>query len=157
MAVLRLDDVDHMGFRTGLFKLKRSLNNLAFRMSFVKLAPGSSRPLLPVASFLILAFTVFVLAGGLFILVGAGTSVSLLNVPQGLGFVYPHDINNQTPAEGVFVSLLYALGVVGLYMMFMSTRNAYRPKRAYGFLGFGMLLSFVFMATAYFVLYQKLM
>ncbi len=42
-------------------------------------------------------------------------------------------------------------------MMFMSTRNAYRPKRAYSFLGFGMLLSFVFMATAYFVLYQKLM
>ncbi len=126
-----------MGFRTGFFKLKRSLNNLAFRMSFVKLAPGSSRPLLPVASFVILAFTVFVLAGGLFILVGAGTSVSLLNVQQGLGFVYPHDI--------------------GLYMMFMSTRNAYRPKRAYSFLGFGMLLSFVFMATAYFVLYQKLM
>jgi len=145
-----------MGFRTGFFKLKRSLNNLAFRMSFVKLAPGSSRPLLPVASFVILAFTVFVLAGGLFILVGAGTSVSLLNVP-GLGFVYPHDINNQTPAEGVFVALLYAFGVVGLYMMFMSTRNAYRPKRAYSFLGFGMLLSFVFMATAYFVLYQKLM
>jgi len=125
-------------------------------MSFVKLAPGSTRPLLPVFSFLILGFTVFVLAGGLFILVGAGTQVSLLNVAQGLGFVYPHDINNQTPAEGVFISLLYALGIIGLYMMFTSTRNAYRPKRAYGFLGFGMLLSFVFMATAYFVLYQKL-
>src|SRR2546429_2288607 len=40
----------------------------------------------------------------LFRSVGAGTSVSLLNVP-GLGFVYPHDINNQTPAEGVFVAL----------------------------------------------------
>ncbi len=125
-------------------------------MSFVKLAPGSSRPLLPVASFAILAFTVFILAGGLFILVGAGTSISLLNVAQGLGFVYPHDINNQTPAEGVFVGLLYSLGIVGLYMMFMSTRNAYRPNRAYGFLGFGMLLSFTFMAVAYFVLYQKL-
>lgn len=145
-----------MGFRSGLFKLKRSLNNLAFRMSFIKLAPGTSRPLLPVASFLILGFTIFILAGGLFILVGAGTSISLLNIQQGLGFVYPHDINNQTPAEGVFVGLLYALGVVGLYMMFMSTRSAYRPKRAYGYLGFGMLLSFVFMATAYFVLYQKL-
>jgi hypothetical protein len=146
-----------MGFRSGLFKLKRSLNNLAFRMSFVKLAPGSSRPLLPVASFLILAFTIFVLSGGLFVAVGAGTPISLLNVAQGLSFIYPHDINNQTPAEGVFVGLLYVFGVVGLYMLFMSTRNAYRPKRAYSFLGFGMLLSFVFMITAYFVLYQKLM
>src|SRR5205823_13912781 len=102
-----------MGFRTGLFKLKRSLNNLAFRMSFVKLAPGSSRPLLPVVSFLILAFTVFVIAGGLFILVGAGTSVSLLNVPTGLGFVYPHVINNHTPVELIFVGLLFLLGFVG--------------------------------------------
>jgi hypothetical protein len=126
-------------------------------MSFVKLAPGSSRPLLPFASAFILGFTIFVMAGGLFVLVGAGTSVSLLNVQQGLGFVYPHDINNQTPAEFVFIALLFVLGVIGLYMIFMSTRNAYRPKRAYGFLGFGMLLSFVFMATAYFVLYQKLM
>ncbi len=138
------------------FRLKRSLNNLAYRMSFIKIAPGSSRPLLPLAEFVILGFTIFVLAGGLFILVGAGTSVSLLNVAQGLGFVYPHDINNQTPAEGVFVALLYSLGTVGLFMMFMSTRNAYRPNRAYGFLGFGMLLSFTFMAVAYFVLYQKL-
>src|SRR6267378_6436833 len=88
-----------MGFRTGLFKLKRSLNNLAFRMSFVKLAPGSSRPLLPVASFLILAFTVFVLAGGLFILVGAGTSVSLLNVQQGLGFVFPTTLTTRLPPK----------------------------------------------------------
>ncbi len=138
------------------FRLKRSLNNLAYRMSFIKIAPGSSRPLLPLAEFVILGFTIFVLAGGLFILVGAGTSVSLLNVAQGLGFVYPHDINNQTPAEGVFVALLYSLGTIGLFMMFMSTRNAYRPNRAYGFLGFGMLLSFTFMAVAYFVLYQKL-
>src|SRR5215472_1927155 len=138
------------------YRLKRSLNNLAYRMSFIKIAPGSSRPLLPLAEFLILGFTIFVLAGGLFILVGAGTSVSLLNVAQGLGFVYPHDINNQTPAEGVFVALLYSLGTIGLFMMFMSTRNAYRPTRAYGFLGFGMLLCFVFMSIAYFVLYQKL-
>ena len=138
------------------YRLKRSLNNLAYRMSFIKIAPGSSRPLLPLAEFVILGFTIFVLAGGLFILVGAGTSVSLLNVAQGLGFVYPHDINNQTPAEGVFVALLYSLGTIGLFMMFMSTRNAYRPNRAYGFLGFGMLLSFTFMAVAYFVLYQKL-
>src|SRR2546428_13497378 len=99
-----------MGFRTGLFKLKRSLNNLAFRMSFVKLAPGSSRPLLPVASFLILAFTVFVLAAGLFILVGAGTSVSLLIVQQVLALVYPHAITNQTPADRGFGPQLYALG-----------------------------------------------
>ena len=145
------------GFRTGLFKLKRSLNNLAFRMSFIKLAPGSSRPLLPIASFLILGFTIFVLAGGLFVLVGAGPGAQgLVNRQSGLTFVYPGDINNQTPQEGVLAMLLYALGLAGLYAMFMSTRYAYRPGRAYSLLTMGVVLTFVFIAVAYFVLYDKL-
>lgn len=145
------------GFRTGIWKLKRSLNNLAFRMSFIKLAPGSSRPLLPIASFLILGFTIFVLAGGLFVLVGAGPGAQgLVNRQSGLTFVYPGDINNQTPQEGVLAMLLYALGLAGLYAMFMSTRYAYRPSRAYSLLTMGVVLTFVFIAVAYFVLYDKL-
>ena len=144
------------GFITGLWKLKRSLNNLAFRMSFIKLAPGTSRPLLPVASFLILGFTIFVLAGGLFILVGAGPGAAgLINRPSGLQFVYP-DINNHTPQEGVLAMLLYALGLAGLYAMFMSTRYAYRPARAYGLLAMGVIMTFVFISVAYFVLYDKI-
>jgi hypothetical protein len=140
-----------------LWKLKRSLNNLAFRMSFIKLAPGSSRPLLPIASFLTLGFTIFVLSGGLFVLVGAGQGAGgLLNRATGLQFVYPGDVNNQTPQEGVLAFLLYSLGIVGLYMMFISTRNAYRPNRAYGLLAFGVIMTFVFIATAYFVLTDKI-
>ena len=145
-----------MGSR--LWKLKRSLNNLAFRMSFIRLAPGSTRPLLPIASFLLLGFTIFVLAGGLFVLVGANTGANGLvgNRPSGLIFVYPGDVNNQTPQEGVFAILIYSLGVLGLYMMFVSTRYAYRPKRAYGFLTSGMILTVVFITAAYFVLYDKI-
>ena len=144
-------------FGNSLWKLKRSLNNLAFRMSFIKLAPGSSRPLLPIASFLILGFTIFVMSGGLFVLVGAGQGAGgLLNRPTGLQFVYPGDVNNQTPQEAVLAFVLYSFGIVGLYMMFMSTRNAYRPNRAYGMLAFGVILSFIFIATAYFVLTDKI-
>src|SRR5215510_13594240 len=120
------------------WKLKRSLNNLAFRMSFIKLAPGSSRPLLPVASFIVLGFTIFVLSGGLFVLVGAGNgSGGLLNRQQGLTFVYPGDVNNQTPQEGVLAFTLYSMGIFGLWLMFTSTRSVYRPARAYGYLTFG--------------------
>ncbi len=146
------------GFGDRFYKLKRSLNNLAFKMSFVKLTPGSSRPLLPVASFLILGFTIFILGGGLFVAVGAGGAgvQGLLNVQQGLAFVVPGDVNNQTPQEFILASLLYALGVVGLYMLFLSTRNAYRPSKAYSFMILGVTLTIVFIGTAYFVLYQKI-
>ncbi len=147
-----------VGFGNRFFKLKRSLNNLAFKMSFVKLTPGSSRPLLPVASFLILGFTIFILGGGLFVAVGAGGAgvQGLLNVQQGLTFVVPGDVNNQTPQEFILASLLYSLGVVGLYMLFLSTRNAYRPNKAYSFMVMGVVLTIVFIGTAYFVLHQKI-
>ncbi len=141
-------------FGNSLWKLKRSLNNLAFRMSFIKLAPGSSRPLMPVASFLILGFTIFVLAGGIFVLVNPAGG--LLNRQSGLTFVYPGDVNNQTPQEGVLAFVLYSFGIVGLYLMFMSTRNAYRPNRAYGLLTFGVIMTFIFISVAYFVLTDKI-
>ncbi len=144
-------------FGTGFWKLKRSLNNLAFKMSFIRLAPGTSHAFYPLASFLILGFTIFVLAGGLFILVGAGAGAGgLVNRQQGLQFVYPGDVNNQTPQEGVFAVLIYSLGVVGLYTLFLSTRNAYRPNRAYSMLALGVVMTFVFIAAAYFVLYDKI-
>ena len=123
-------------------------------MSFIRLAPGSSKPLLPVAEFLIVGFTIFILAGGLFVLTQGGQG--LLNRSSGLTFVYPGDINNQTTQEAVFATLVYALGFIGIYMMFMSTRYAYRPKRAYGFLGFGMMLAIIFIVSLYFVIYDKI-
>jgi len=143
-----------LGVKTGLWKLKRSLNNLAFRMSFIKLAPGSSRPLLPIAQFLIVGFTIFVLAGGLFVLTQGGQG--LLNVSRGLQWVYPGDVNNQTALEAVFTGLVYIFGFLGVYMMFMSTRFVYRPKRAYGFLAFGMMLTIIFIISLYVVIYDKI-
>ena len=143
-----------MGLRTGLWKLKRSLNNLAFRMSFIRLAPGSSKPLLPVAEFVIVGFTIFVLAGGLFVLTQGGQG--LLNRSSGLTFVYPGDVNNQTTEEAVFATLVYVLGFIGIYMLFISTRYAYRPKRAYGLLAFGMMLALIFIISLYFVIYDKI-
>src|SRR5947209_13442233 len=96
--------------KTSLWKLKRSLNNLAFRMSFIRLAPGSSRPLLPIAEFLIVGFTVSVLAGGLFVFTQGGHG--LLNVASGYSFIYLGDINNQTPHEAVFTLLLYSMCIL---------------------------------------------
>ncbi|HYY92843.1 MAG TPA: hypothetical protein VE955_12715 [Candidatus Dormibacteraeota bacterium] len=134
--------------------MKRSLNNLAFKISFIKLAPGSSRPLLPVAEIAIVGFTIFILAGGLFVLTQG--SQGLLNVQQGLQWVYPGDINQQTTLEAVFSGLVYILGFIGVYMMFMSTRYVYRPRSAYAFLGFGMMLTIIFIISLYIIIYDKI-
>ncbi len=137
-----------------LWKLKRALNNLAFRMSIVKLAPGSSRPLLPIAMVLIVGFSMFVVTGGLFILVQPNTP--LVQRSSGLSFVYPGDIHNQTVQEFVFAFVIYALGLTGLYLMLSSTRYAYRPARAWGMLAISMILIVLFIGLGYFVLYDKI-
>ena len=123
-------------------------------MSFIKIAPGSSKPLLPVAELAIVGFTIFVLAGGLFVLSQGGQG--LLNVSSGLQWVYPGDVNNQTTLEGVFSGLMYIFGFVGVYLIFSSTRSVYRPKRAYGFLAFGMILTAIFIISLYIVIYDKI-
>ena len=123
-------------------------------MSFIKIAPGSSKPLLPVAELAIVGFTIFVLAGGLFVLSQGGQG--LLNVSSGLQWVYPGDINNQTSLEAVFSGLMYIFGFLGVYLIFISTRSVYRPKRAYGFLAFGMILTAIFIISLYIVIYDKI-
>ncbi len=79
-----------------------------------------------------------------------------MNVSQGLQWVYPGDVNQQTTLEAVFSGLVYILGFIGVYMMFMSTRFVYRPKRAYGFLAFGMMLTIIFIVSLYIVIYDKI-
>jgi hypothetical protein len=41
-------------------------------------------------------------------------------------------------------------------MMFMSTRYAYRPKRAYGYLAFGMIMAVIFIISLYVLIYAKI-
>src|SRR2546430_17000479 len=97
-----------MGMKTSLWKLKRSLNNLAFRMSFIRLAPGSSRPLLPIAEFLIVGFTGFVLSGGLFVLTQGGQG--LLIVARGDAFVYPGAISTRRTPGACSSTTISTLG-----------------------------------------------
>ena len=56
----------------------------------------------------------------------------------------------------MFTTLIYAMGILGLYMMFMSTRYAYRPKRAYGYLAFGMIMAVIFIVSLYVLIYDKI-
>ncbi len=137
------------------WRLKRSLNNLAFRMSIVKLTPGTSRPLLPLAMILIVGFSMFVVTGGLFVLVQPYTP-TVQRPRGGLEFVYPQDIHNQTVQEFVFAFIIYSIGILGLYLMLSSTRYAYRPARAWGMLAFSMILIVLFIGLGYFVLYDKI-
>jgi hypothetical protein len=64
---------------------------------------------------LTIGFTVFLLAGGLFILVQPNTP--LVNRPGGFSFVYPGDIHNQTGQEALLSTVTIGMGLLILVIV----------------------------------------
>jgi len=94
----------------------------------MKSGPLSSNDLRTVAIVLTIGFTIFLLAGGLFVLVQPNTP--LVNRPGGFSFVYPGDIHNQTAAEALLSIVTFGMGLlIVLIVLFIGLRYfALRPK-----------------------------
>jgi OST3/OST6 family protein len=88
----------------------------------------------------IYAFSLFLLAGGIFDIVentqpviGSGTSIL---------FFYP-GLQSQTTYESVGAAFLFAITLAGAYLMYQSTRKVHEPRYSSQLLLFGSLI-FVF-------------
>ncbi len=88
----------------------------------------------------IYAFSLFLLAGGIFDIVegtqpviGSGTTIY---------FLYP-GLQGQTTYESIGAALLFAVTVGGTYLMYQSTRKVHEPRYSSQLLLFGSLI-FVF-------------
>ena len=93
----------------------------------------------------VLVFSMFMAAGGIYNLM----EKPLALLPRGGGwtFIYRGNVHIQTLNESIVASIVYVLGISGLYMMFRSTKYAYRPRQAYILLLIGAaitLLSFYY-------------
>lgn len=120
-----------------LWKLKRTANSLT--------TPGAPswktlRPLKDVATVAILLFAVFVLAGGVYVLVQKPLSILPQPSTGGWTFIYPGTIQEQTLSEGLVSAIVYAVAFLGLFMLFKSTRSVYRPRQAYLLLILGLII-----------------
>jgi hypothetical protein len=125
------------------WRINRFLNNLAFRLKVFRL-PGflAARPSLTIMTVVLMAFALFVLAGGVYSLVEvmSGRVLTMLPVARGWTFIYPGNLNMQTINESLISGMLYFLGAVGFYMVLRSVRLAYRPRQAYLTLIMGLML-----------------
>jgi hypothetical protein len=73
----------------------------------------------------------FFLAGGIYDLLEKPVSLLPRSTSQGWTFIYPGGLGGQTLNESLLSGILYLLGLSGFYMMYRSTRFAYRPRNAY--------------------------
>lgn len=76
----------------------------------------------------ILAFVIFLLGGGLY-------SIIMKPYPAvyyggRFLFIYPQ-LSEQFISDSIIATTLYAIGTVGVLMMYQSTKYAYKPRQAY--------------------------
>lgn len=115
-----------------------------------------SKPSATVLIIVVLAGCLFLLGGGVFLL----TSDVAKNNPTiyyggKFFFVYTsslggNGLDNQLGMDTVISAMLYAFGLIGLLLMYQSTKNAYKPRQAYISLIVGLTLlafAYIFLET----------
>jgi hypothetical protein len=115
-----------------------------------------SKPSMTVIIIILMAGVLYLLGGGIFLL----TSDVAKNNPTiyyggKFYFVYTsalggNGLDNQLGMDTVISAMLYAFGLIGLLLMYQSTKNAYKPRQAYISLIVGVTLlafAYIFLET----------
>ncbi len=121
------------------WRLQRRIGDLGYRLKVQRLPTTEAiRPSTTLIVGLMVAFTVFILVGGIYDILEKPLAI----LPRGGGwtFVYRGSINMQTINESLVSGILYIIGMVGFYMLLRSTRLAYRPRQAYLLLIVGIVI-----------------
>jgi hypothetical protein len=137
--------------RRAPWRIRRGLGNVAYRLRIIG-GPGAARlkPSWTILFIAVVGFATFLLAGGIYDLLEKPVSLLPRSSQAGWTFIYPGGIGAQTLNESILSALLYMIGLGGFYMLFRSTRFAYRPRNAYILLivGFAMTILVIYYAGA---------
>jgi hypothetical protein len=114
------------------WRIRRSLGNVAYGLRKVR-APGVSglKGSWTILFIVAIGLATFFLAGGVYDMLEKPVSLLPRASQQGWTFIYPGGLGEQTLNESLLSGILYLIGLSGFYMLFRSTRFAYRPRNAY--------------------------
>ena len=124
-------------------RIKTRLSSLGFRLQRAIRKIATAKPSIFVIASVIVASTVFFLGGGVYDLLAQ----PLIAFPIGrrILFFYPYSVHEQAVLESLLVMTSYVMGFFGVFLMYQSTKYAYKPRQAYILL----LTGVVFLLIAY--------
>ncbi|WP_455363528.1 hypothetical protein [[Eubacterium] cellulosolvens] len=142
--------------RRAPWRMRRALGNVAYRLRLVR-APGAAglKGSWTILFIAVVGLATFLLAGGIYDLLEKPVSLLPRSSERGWTFIYPGGIGGQTLNESILSAMLYLIGLGGFYMLFRSTRFAYRPRNAYILLIAGFVTTMLVMYYAGALLAQK--
>jgi len=124
-------------------RIKTRLSSLGFRLQRAIRKITTAKPSIFVIASVIVASTVFFLGGGVYDLLAE----PMIAIPVGrrILFFYPYSVHEQAVLESLLVMISYVMGFFGVFLMYQSTKYAYKPRQAYILL----LTGVVFLLIAY--------
>ena len=124
-------------------RIKTRLSSFGFRLQRAIRKIATAKPSIFVVASVIVASTVFFLGGGVYDLLAE--PMIALPVGSKILFFYPYSVHEQAVLESLLVMISYAMGFFGVFLMYQSTKYAYKPRQAYILL----LTGVVFLLIAY--------
>ena len=134
-------------------RVKREASSMSFSLSRWFRKISTSKPSSTTFVIIMIAFTTFLLGGGIF-QITVQTPIAFYAGSR-FFFVYTYELggsglDNQLGMDTVISAMLYTFGLIGLLLMYRSTKSAYKPRLAYMMLILGVtlvLFAYLFLET----------
>jgi hypothetical protein len=121
-------------------KLKKNSSSVSFSISRWFRRTFAGTPSLTILTIAAIAYSLFIFGGGVFTVINHPSPSAYVN--NQFYFVYP-SLSSQFIADTIIAILLYGLGFAGLFLVYQSTKSAYKPRQAYLMLVIGVSLLFI--------------
>jgi len=129
-------------------KVKKRVSSLSYSLNKFYRKLSTLKPSAIILSAIAIAITIFLFGGGLYSII----MKPLPSVYYGGRFIflYPR-LSEQFITDSMVAMILYSLGIIGLVIIYQSTKYAYKPRQAYMMFLVGvvlLLIAYVFLETA---------
>lgn len=110
-------------------QVKKKVSSMSFSMNRLYRRISMTKPSTLIISIIVMGFAVFLYGGGIYNIVMRPLP-SYYSGELGFIFLYPR-LSEQFVYDSFIAVTLYSLGIIGLIVMYQSTKYAYKPRQAY--------------------------
>jgi hypothetical protein len=119
---------------------KKKISSLSYSLNKFYGRISTTKPSTLILSALAISITIFLFGGGLYNII----MKPLPAVYYGGRFIFLYpQLSEQFISDSIVVTILYSLGIIGLILMYQSTKYAYKPRQAYMTIMVGAALLFI--------------
>ncbi len=134
-------------------KARKSVSSLSYYLQKAYWKLVTLKPSTVLLSSIAIAASIFLLGGGIYDILEQPI-VAFISGGRIIPY-YPQALNEQLLGESIGSMILYSLGIIGLILMYQSTKYAYSPREAFTTLLIGLLLLLVAWVLVEFFLFPS--